>query len=135
MFNSNASYLAFHGSILLAGVSNGILDLAIDFYGFRKTTFSRQLHLLKVLIYHLVLVLVLINLITSLVGSLRLLKIAFLSYKEAIRVEWINWYGLFWAIILWLFLAFLFDILIAFCSNYLKVILVMAILLFIIFCF
>lgn len=95
MFNSNASYLALPGAILLVGVMNGILDLSIAFYEFRKTSFARQLHLLKTSVYQLIFVLMLINLVTTLVGSLWLFLIAFLSYGEAIHVEWINWFAFF----------------------------------------
>ncbi|AOX44316.1 ABC transporter permease [Spiroplasma sp. NBRC 100390] len=135
MFNSNASYLALPGSILLVGVLNGILDLSIAFYEFRKTSFARQLHLLKGSIYQLIFVLILINLMTSLVGSLWLFLIAFLSYGEAIHVEWINWFSFFWAIILCSFIASLIGILIALCSKDLKVILVASISVFLIFAF
>ncbi|MFX4057984.1 MAG: hypothetical protein EHV01_006750 [Spiroplasma sp. hy2] len=91
MFNSNASYLSLPGSILLVGVLSGILDLAIAFYEFRKTTFARQLHLLKASIYQLILVLIAINLITSLIGSLWLFLIAFLvMVKEFILNELID---------------------------------------------
>ncbi|WFG96335.1 hypothetical protein M1771_09700 [Spiroplasma citri] len=85
MFNSNASYLSLPGSILLFGVLNGILDLAIAFYEFRKTTFARRLYLLKASIYQLILVLIIISLITNLIGSIWLFLIAFFSYGEGVR--------------------------------------------------
>ncbi|KAI92815.1 ABC transporter permease [Spiroplasma melliferum] len=135
MFNSNASYLSLPGSILLVGVLNGILDLAIAFYEFRKTTFARQLHLLKASIYQLILVLIIISLITNLIGSIWLFLIAFFSYGEGIHIEWINWLALFWAIILASFLSSLIGILIVLCPNDLKIILVIAILFFLLFAF
>nr|CAK99816.1 hypothetical transmembrane protein [Spiroplasma citri] len=130
MFNSNSSYLSLPGSILLAGVLNGILDLAIAFYEFRKTTFALQLYLLKASIYQLILVLIIISLITNLIGSIWLFLIAFFSYGEGVHIEWINWLALFWAIILASFLSSLIGILIVLCSNDLKIILVIAILFF-----
>ncbi|AGM26540.1 hypothetical protein SSYRP_v1c09530 [Spiroplasma syrphidicola EA-1] len=135
MFNSNASFLALPGSILLAVVINGLVDLPIAFFEFKQTTFARQLHLLQASTGHLIISLLFINFCVSIAAGIWLVVIAIVSYHQAMHLPWINWLTLGWTVILASFTSGLIGIMIGYFHRDLKIILVLAISVFLILAF